>query len=85
MLAEQGEFSPPKLATLEEATAYGVGLRHGRVFADLWDLEKFSNCPVCFATRKGRLERMNFTQTIEPPVVCSRCNDLGSAGASPSR
>ena len=84
-LAEHGAFSPPKLATLEQAAAYGVSLRRGRVFADLWDLEKFSACPACFAARKERLERMNLTQTIEPPVVCSRCNDLGSAGASPSR
>ena len=84
-LAEQGEFSPPRLATLEEAAAYGVSLQRGRVFADLWDLEKFSACPECFAARKERLERMNFAQTIEPSVACSRCNDLGSAGASPSR
>jgi radical SAM enzyme (TIGR01210 family) len=83
-LAEQGEFSPPKLATLEEAAAYGVSLRRGRVFADLWDLEKFSSCPACFAARRERLERVNFTQTIEPSVVCSRCNALGSAGASAS-
>jgi uncharacterized Fe-S cluster-containing MiaB family protein len=84
-LAERGEFSPPRLATLEQAAAYGVSLRRGRAFADLWDLEKFSDCTACFAARKERLERMNFTQTIEPSVVCSRCNDLGSAGASPSR
>ena len=84
-LAERGEFSPPRLATLEEAAAYGVSLQRGRVFADLWDLEKFFACPECFGARKYRLERMNFTQTIEPSVVCSRCNDLVSAGASPSR
>jgi len=70
---------------MEEAAAYGVTLRRGRVFADLWDLEKFSSCPACFVARKQRLERMNFMQTIEPPVVCSRCHDLGSAEASPSR
>jgi len=84
-LAEQGEFSPPRLATLEEAAAYGVGLGRGRVFADLWDLEKFSTCPRCFAARRQRLERMNFSQTVEPTVVCPGCNDLGSAGASPSQ
>ena len=84
-LAERGEFSPPKLATLEEAAAYGVTLRRGRVFADLWDLEKFSICPECFAARRQRLERMNFTQIVEPSIVCERCSDLGSAGASPSQ
>jgi radical SAM enzyme (TIGR01210 family) len=82
-LAEQGEFSPPKLATLEAAAAYGVGLRRGRVFADLWDLEKFSSCPACFAARKDRLERMNFTQEVGPPVECSRCNDADSTKPAP--
>ena len=77
-----GVFSPPRLATLEEAAAYGVGLRRGRVFADLWDLEKFSGCPACFAARKERLERMNFTQEVGTPVECSRCNDGGSAKAA---
>jgi radical SAM enzyme (TIGR01210 family) len=77
-LAEQGEFSPPRLATLEAAAAYGVGLRRGRVFADLWDLEKFSACPACFAARKDRLERMNLAQEVGPPVECSRCNDADS-------
>jgi radical SAM enzyme (TIGR01210 family) len=84
-LVEQGEFSPPQLATIEEAAAYGVNLRRGRVFADLWDLEKFSMCKVCLTARRLRLERMNLTQTVEPPVVCERCSDLGSAGASPSQ
>jgi hypothetical protein len=85
VLAERGEFSPPKLATLEAAADYGVGLRRGRVFADLWDLEKFSSCAVCFDARNTRLERINLTQNIEPPVVCSRCIDWDSAGTSPSR
>jgi hypothetical protein len=78
-LAEQGEFSPPRLATLEEAAAYGVGLRRGRVFADVWDLGQFSRCPACFAARKLRLERMNLAQEVGPPVVCSNCNDAEAA------
>src|SRR5262249_19532508 len=43
-LALRGEFSPPRLATLEAAAAYGVGLHRGRVFADLWNLEELSLC-----------------------------------------
>jgi hypothetical protein len=84
-LAEQGEFSPPRLATLEEAAAYGVGLRRGRVFADLWDLEKFSACPGCFPARRDRLERMNCTQEIRPPVECSPCNAGDSTKTTPSQ
>ena len=69
-LAARGEFSPPRLATLEAAVSYGIGLRRGRVFADLWDLEKFSGCIRCFADRRARLERMNLRQLEEPAVKC---------------
>src|SRR5205085_5827136 len=56
-LAAQGQFSPPKLSTLEQAAEYGVTLKRGRVFADLWNLEKFSTCPNCFSRRRARLRR----------------------------
>jgi radical SAM enzyme (TIGR01210 family) len=69
-LAANGEFSPPKLGTLEEAASYGIGLRRGRVFADWWDLETFSDCRNCFTARKERLRRMNDTQTVEPNIGC---------------
>ena len=72
-LAENGEFSPPKLATLEAALDYGIGLKRGRVFADLWDLEKFSDCPVCFEQRRARLHEVNLRQVILPEVDCGRC------------
>ena len=71
-LAARGEFSMPRLETLESAMDYGIALQRGRVFADLWDLEKFSNCAACFSTRRARLERMNLSQRIEPRVMCSR-------------
>ena len=84
-LAEHGEFSPPKLTTLEQAAAYGVSLQSGRVFADLWDLERFSDCAECFPARRLRLERMNLTQTMEPAAGCSHCEDRDPARALPSR
>lgn len=73
MLAANGEFSPPKLSTLEEAAAYGVSLRRGRVFADLWDLEAFSDCTGCFVARRERLRRVNNTQMVEPNIDCFDC------------
>ena len=77
-LAEQGEFSPPRLTVLEQA--YDQSLRHAnssstRVFADLWDLGKFSRCDACFEERRKRLEQMNFEQQILPSVACTRCAD----------
>jgi archaeosine synthase beta-subunit len=70
-LAERGEFSPPRLSTIENALAYGLSLKRGRVFADLWDLERFAECSACSASRAARLRAMNLQQTVLPPVICS--------------
>lgn len=72
-LAASGDFAPPKLATFEAAFDHGVGLQRGRVFADLWDLEKFSSCPNCFFTRRERLQEMNARQVVLPRVNCTAC------------
>jgi uncharacterized Fe-S cluster-containing MiaB family protein len=77
-LAERGEFSPPKLATLETAFDQSLKLvrermNPARVFADLWDLGQFSNCAMCLEPRRSRLETMNFEQQTELPVRCERC------------
>ena len=72
-LAERGRFSPPKMSTLEAALEHGIGLQRGRVFADLWDLEKFSGCPACFGARRSRLNEMNLRQHLTPRIVCGRC------------
>ena len=72
-LARQGHFSPPRLATLEAAVAYGIGLGAGRVFADVWDLEQFADCPHCALPRKARLEAMNLRQENLSPISCPAC------------
>lgn len=73
-LAARGEFAPPKLSTLEAALHYGMSLQRGRVFADLWDLEKFSQCSACFESRTARLREMNLRQTVLPTVECPKCH-----------
>jgi radical SAM enzyme (TIGR01210 family) len=73
-LAAQGSFSPPRLVTLEAAHDYGVRLQRGRVFADMWDVERFTNCPRCVSARKERLRRMNLEQTVLPRIECD-CRD----------
>jgi uncharacterized Fe-S cluster-containing MiaB family protein len=78
-LAEQGHFAPPKLATLEAALDYGVKLERDRVFADLWDLEKFSNCSACFPARRQRLDEINQSQSFLPGVLCTRCSPQKTA------
>lgn len=72
-LAEAGDFSEPRLAVLEEALEYGLTLARGRVFADLWDLERFCRCGACFRERAARLAAMNRSQSVLPLVACSFC------------
>jgi len=76
-LAERGEFSPPSLATVEAAAAYGIGLRRGRVFTDLWDLDRFSTCPSCYPARSARLNDMNLRQSVPAAIRCDSCGASG--------
>jgi hypothetical protein len=55
-LAANGDFSRPAVSTLESAFTYGLGLRRGRVFVDLWDTPPDE--------RVARLAEMNLRQTI---------------------
>jgi len=78
LLQAQGFFSPPSIGMLEEVMDYGLRLDRGLVFADLWDLELFSECPLCFEQRKKRLRAMNLSQDILPAVSCSCTNAIPS-------
>lgn len=68
--------APPRIATLEAAIEYGLQLNRIRVFADLWDLERFSTCAACFAGRAQRLREMNLSQKFRDPVECSACGEI---------
>ena len=72
-LAAVGQFIEPTLVQLEDTMDYGVGQARGRVFADLWDLERFSSCTACFPQRRDRLTKQNDTQQIPARVTCSSC------------
>ena len=72
-LRETGEFATPRLATLERSLEESLNLRAGRVFADTWDLEKFSACSVCLERRRQRLVAMNLSQKHLPRVGCPTC------------
>jgi len=69
-LASAGHFSPPSLRSIESVLEYGIGLARGRVFVDLWDIEKFVNCRACGPQRVNRLRQMNLTQKELPPISC---------------
>jgi radical SAM enzyme (TIGR01210 family) len=72
-LAAHGWFSPPTVGDIERAAA--LGLTHaagrGRVFVDLWDLDRFATCRVCLQARRDRLQAMNLTQRVLPAIMCS--------------
>ena len=72
-LAEGGEFVPPALSLLEDAAAYGLGLWCGRVFTDLWDVKRRTECARCFEMRVQRLRDMNLRQSLAGAVNCSVC------------
>jgi hypothetical protein len=76
-LQKVGEFSPPRMETIEAAAIYGLGLKRGRVFVDLWDLRKSSGCGACHAARVSRLGEMNRRQLILPSVSCDQCGGGG--------
>jgi radical SAM enzyme (TIGR01210 family) len=73
-LARDGFYEPPGLEALETVLEFGLSLNRGRVFVDLWDLERFDPCPQCGPLRRARLGRMNLSQAIEPRLVCQCMN-----------
>ena len=59
----------PTLTALESVVEYGVAVGRGRVFADLWELERFYDCR-CSPQRADRLRNMNQSQHIPAPILC---------------
>jgi radical SAM enzyme (TIGR01210 family) len=76
VLMEEGSFSPPAIRSLEKVLEYGIGLMKGRVFADTWDLKRFSTCSTCGDKRIKRINLMNLSQEITGPIICDSCNNL---------
>ncbi|MCH8149956.1 MAG: radical SAM protein, partial [Planctomycetes bacterium] len=69
-LYELGHFAPPTIQSIEAVLDYGLELQDGRVFMDLWDMEKFIHCNECGPQRVNRLRQMNLLQKTLPPVSC---------------
>jgi hypothetical protein len=63
----------PMLTDLEAALDGALADGRGRVFADLWDLERFAKCWSCLGDRRDRLRRINLAQYSEPAIRCSAC------------
>jgi radical SAM enzyme (TIGR01210 family) len=76
-LAAMGEFVAPSLDTVEDALDYGIGLcassGRGRVFVDLWEMERVAACVDCGKARVERMRRMNLNQVVLDRVRCGSC------------
>lgn len=70
-LLKQGLFAPPNIRSLEIVLEYGIDLKAGRVFADVWDLGLFSDCNKCIGERTHRLIEMNLNQQVSDSVICT--------------
>ena len=70
ILETAGEFTPPTIRSMEEVMERGLALNAGMVLMDLWDIERFFNCPRCGPARAERIRQMNLSQTVLPPVTC---------------
>jgi hypothetical protein len=71
-LSDAGWFRAPGLDDIERS--FALALSHagdrGRVFLDLWELERFASCRDCAAPRRDRLHLMNLEQRVVEPGVC---------------
>jgi radical SAM enzyme (TIGR01210 family) len=71
-LATSGLFRTPDLEDIERS--FELALTHargrGRVFVDVWELERFAHCPQCTEARRDRLQSMNLEQRILPQYPC---------------
>ena len=63
-LEREGFFSPPSIDALTKVMEYGLSLKKGLVFADMWDIDRFipENLPA--GPVKNRLNHMNLYQEI---------------------
>jgi archaeosine synthase beta-subunit len=78
IMAAPADYERPRLPALERVIEYGVARGGIRVFADLWDIERFFDC-TCSGARADRLREINRSQKVVAPVSCG-C--IGS-GTSP--
>ncbi len=70
-LKEMNLFAPPNIQSLETVLEYGIQLKRGRVFGDVWDLGLFSNCNKCLDQRIKRITEMNFLQEVFAKFECN--------------
>jgi radical SAM enzyme (TIGR01210 family) len=69
-LQAAGEFSPPTIRSMEQVLERALESGGGLVLMDLWDVERFFDCPQCGPARADRIRRMNLSQLVESRIDC---------------
>ena len=74
-LGAEGTFRAPRLEDVERGIESALAVRpdRGRIFVDLWDLQRFAACPHCFEARRARLHTINLEQRLFSPPSCTVC------------
>jgi archaeosine synthase beta-subunit len=74
-LRSLGLFHQPRLQDIERSVelAHSRVSSRGRLFVDLWDLERFADCASCLDARRSRLHAMNLEQRVPAPIACEAC------------
>lgn len=74
-LAADGMFRAPQLEDIERSIELAVAARphRGRIFVDLWDLQRFSSCQQCFEARRAVLHAVNLEQRVLSRPSCPVC------------
>ena len=65
-------WEPPRLRSLEAVQRAGIAIGGARVFADLWDAQKFARCEHD-TLRIAAMEAMNTTQVLRMPTEVEDC------------
>lgn len=63
-LEQEGEFSRPRIESMETVLVEGLKMNKGRVFMDLWDVEQFYLGDPDGEARKDRIQKMNLEQNV---------------------
>lgn len=74
-LTTERAFDPPSLSHVERALEAGLAraVGRGRLFLDLWDLDRTLHCAACIRLRTTRLQVMNHEQRVLPSIRCPTC------------
>ena len=67
-LQSLGSFTPPCLSSLTKVLETALSWQRGRVFADLWDADRFADSPVVAEAQITHLLCLNHTQSVTPTV-----------------